>query len=368
MTCSGISGSLRCSAVARRTLVLTWISGPALPVFLALLILSRLGLAQAGGCGLKPFLNNQWSCGTGPCYFYICTYGGDPHNSCYIGFGQCCGQDSQSANTTPDSSCCQPPPNGCPPGTLWINCACGTKPGSPIVIDTKGEGFHLTSVQDGVVFDIAGNGHPRQMAWTSATSGNAFLALDRNRNGKIDDGTELFGNFTAQPTSSEPNGFLALAVFDDPKNGGNGDGIIDNRDAVYSQLRLWIDENHDGVSQPNELYPLSELGVFSIALTYTESRRTDQFGNQFRFKARVNPGPSDSPSKDGRWAYDVFFATLGPPYVPASQVPSRRRVFTGNRCDPDPFLLDYRLDLDLSGFGAGPSSPPAKSDNRRGVK
>jgi hypothetical protein len=69
---------------------------------------------------------------------------------------------------------------------------------------------------------------------------------------------------------------------------------------------LWIDENHDGISQPNELHSLPELGVFSLGLAYKESRRTDEFGNQFRYKAAVNPDPLDGESKDGRWAYDVF--------------------------------------------------------------
>ena len=70
---------------------------------------------------------------------------------------------------------------------------------SPIIIDTRGAGFHLTSAEDGVVFDIVGDGHPIRIAWTAADSGTAFLALDRNHNGKIDNGKELFGNFTAQP-------------------------------------------------------------------------------------------------------------------------------------------------------------------------
>ncbi len=198
----------------------------------------------------------------------------------------------------------------CPPG-YKPNLDGGCNP-SPIIIDIEGEGFHLTSAQNGVTFDIAGDGNPIQAAWTDAGFHNAFLALPGS-DGLVHNGKELFGNFTPQPPSAHPNGFLALAQYDEPENGGNGDGIIDERDQVFSELRLWIDENHDGVCQPNELHRLPELEVYSLAVNYTESRRTDEFGNQFRYRARVNPGerrdPLDqTPSGDpGRWTYDVFF-------------------------------------------------------------
>jgi hypothetical protein len=181
---------------------------------------------------------------------------------------------------------------------------------SPILIDTEGEGFHLTSADNGVMFDISGNGHPLRIAWTAPGSHNAFLALDRDGSGTITSGKELFGNFTAQPASSNPNGFLALAEFDKPEKGGNGDGIIDEHDSVYSNLRLWIDKNHDGVAQPSELHTLPELGVFSLGLRYAESRKTDEFGNQFRYRDMVNPGLKRDKRDDvGRYAYDVFFVT-----------------------------------------------------------
>lgn len=140
---------------------------------------------------------------------------------------------------------------------------------SPIIVDTTGEGFHLTSAADGVKFDIRADGHPIQIAWTAPGSHNAFLALDRNGDGVINSGAELFGNFTRQPASASPNGFAALAVYDSPENGGNGDGVIDAKDAIFSSLRLWIDSNYDGVCQPEELHTLPELGVFSISLAYS---------------------------------------------------------------------------------------------------
>jgi hypothetical protein len=178
---------------------------------------------------------------------------------------------------------------------------------SPIIIDVDGSGFQLTDASNGVRFDISGTGDLIQMGWTAKGASNAFLALP-GADGLVDTGKQLFGNFTPQPPSDNPNGFAALAVYDLPANGGNGDGIIDSRDAIYPSLRLWIDANHDGISQPEELHTLSSLGVVSISLNYTLSRRVDQYGNVFRYKAAVDPDDPD-PTHVGRTAYDVFFLT-----------------------------------------------------------
>jgi hypothetical protein len=179
-------------------------------------------------------------------------------------------------------------------------------PSSPIVIDTKGTGFELTSAKGGVLFDFLGTGTKIQIAWTATNSGNAWLVLDRNHNGLIDNGTEMFGNITPQPPSSNPNGFLALAVFDESANGGNGNGVIDSGDAIFSQLQLWIDANHDGISQPEELFTLPALGIARIGLQYVYTPFTDQYGNQFRYLGV----DWDDAGNQRQACYDVFLETL----------------------------------------------------------
>jgi hypothetical protein len=187
-------------------------------------------------------------------------------------------------------------------GCYWdnVNCQCEC---SPVILDVEGNGFHLTNSEHGVPFDLPGHGVKKQMAWTAAGFGNAFLALDRNGNGVIDDGTELFGNYTEQADSDHRNGFSALAEYDNPEVGGTGDGVIDSRDLIYKSLLLWTDENHDGLTQPGELRSLASWGVEAIELQYGEARRQDRFGNEFKYRARIRKAPGHGGE---RWAYDVF--------------------------------------------------------------
>ena len=177
---------------------------------------------------------------------------------------------------------------------------CDTCGGSPIVIDIAGDGIALTGTSDGVDFDLNGNGTRDRLGWTRAGSDDAWLALDRDGNGTIDRGAELFGDFTAQPASSNKNGFLALAEFD-----SNRDGVIDSSDPVFESLRLWQDRNHNGVSELDELHTLRELNVKALELEFRESKRVDEFGNEFKYRAKVKDARE---ANVGRWAWDVFLS------------------------------------------------------------
>jgi hypothetical protein len=157
---------------------------------------------------------------------------------------------------------------------------------SPILIDLDRRGFKLSSWQDGVRFDLDADGDLEHIGWP--TGSDAFLALDRNANGLIDDGSELFGNFTEQPSSDEPNGYIALAIFDDLWNGGDLDGWITPADSVFAELRLWFDVNRDGLTDPGELRGLSEAGIVRLSLSYLTSRSRDRHGNEFRYSAQVD--------------------------------------------------------------------------------
>lgn len=156
----------------------------------------------------------------------------------------------------------------------------------PIIISLRDSNYALTDRHDGVAFDLNADGIAESVPWTSDLGDEAFLVLDRNGNGIIDDGTELFGDVTPQHRSDRPNGFLALAIYDEELNGGNEDRVINAEDAIFNRLRLWTDNDHDGISQQEELRTLTSAGLVAISLDYRESKRADKFGNEFRYWVR----------------------------------------------------------------------------------
>lgn len=136
----------------------------------------------------------------------------------------------------------------------------------------------LTSTEDGVRFDLDGGGEAERIAWPAAGTGTVFLALDRDRSGGVETGLELFGDASPQVPSGEANGFRALALFDEPHNGGDGDGRIGPGDEVFPWLLLWRDANHDAVSQPDELTSAHEAGLEGIDLAYRSASRAGAGG------------------------------------------------------------------------------------------
>lgn len=211
----------------------------------------------------------------------------------------------------PEDYCTFPDNDGCQTGLFNIDGCCCTGE-TPILIDVLGNGYNLTNATNGVNFDLDGNGTPERLAWTTTNSDDALLALDRNTNGRIDNGAELFGNHTAQPEptgSSARNGFLALAEFDKPANGGNADGVITKADAIFASLLLWQDLNHNGTSESVELKTLASLGLAKIDLVYKKSLRTDGNGNIFLFRSKIM---DDKAVQRGRWAWDVILAKALP--------------------------------------------------------
>lgn len=179
---------------------------------------------------------------------------------------------------------------------------------SPIIMDVDGSGYRLTNKNEGAMFDLTADGVPELIPWTSEGSTNAFLALDRNGNGVIENGIELFGTFTPMPNGVRADhGWEALAAFDLTANGGNGDGSIDPRDSVFASLRLWSDRNHDGISQADELKDLRTLGIDSIELDFKIEMRRDRWGNLFRYKGMVYGHDPATGKKYQRYAYDIFF-------------------------------------------------------------
>ncbi len=146
------------------------------------------------------------------------------------------------------------------------------------------------------------DGNSERTAWTQAGEPLAFLVRDVNGNGQIDNGAELFGNHTWRPSGEIAlNGFDALAYHDRPQYGGNDDGQIDATDAIWAELKLWVDWNHNGVSEAVELYEPGDLLLTAITVVPKVTNRSDAYGNVLRLKAPCQVGGKN------RFGYDVYF-------------------------------------------------------------
>ena len=198
---------------------------------------------------------------------------------------------------------------GCPPGYTKDcqgdqqpsaeNCNCCVNV-SPIVIDTARDGFRFSNARGGTLFDINGYGFTMWVAWPTDAD-DAWLFLDRDGNGMVDSGAELFGNTTPLADGTNPeHGYLALAELD-----SNRDGWITRSDARFSDLRLWHDRNRNGLSEAGELVPLLRDGIEALSTDAKLSRRVDEHGNKFAFRARVRHLTAPRVT----FSYDVFPTT-----------------------------------------------------------
>lgn len=145
----------------------------------------------------------------------------------------------------------------------------------PLVLDLDGDGIEAVGINrmSPILFDHNGDSVKTATGWISADDG--FVVRDLNGNGTIDSGRELFGDNTViDGLNHASNGYAALAALD-----ANADGKIDSADSVFSELRIWQDENQDGISQSGELKTLSELGIASIGVVGTPSNTDLGNGN-----------------------------------------------------------------------------------------
>jgi hypothetical protein len=179
---------------------------------------------------------------------------------------------------------------------------------TPVLLDLDLDGFHLSGPDQAVHFDLDADGIAEALAWTAPGARDAFLCLDRDGDGVIEDGRELFGAMTPL-LSGEPAeiGYEALAEFDRSELGGDADGTVGPEDAAFDLLCAWVDANHDGISQPAEVLSLAAAGVTRLAFDYVAQERRDLHGNLFRYRAaswQLNTAGQERTAS----SYDVILA------------------------------------------------------------
>ncbi|NBT79880.1 MAG: hypothetical protein EBT04_15855, partial [Betaproteobacteria bacterium] len=152
---------------------------------------------------------------------------------------------------------------------------------TPLALDLDGNGVRTISPVAGTVFDVNADGRAETVGWLTAS--DAWLALDRNGNGLIDDGGELFGSGTLMPDGSKAlDGFAALRLLD-----SNLDGMIDSNDSDFGRLSLWVDPNSNARTDVGELQSLTQHGVQSISLAARPTAIIDQ-GNLIGLMGNYN--------------------------------------------------------------------------------
>jgi hypothetical protein len=140
---------------------------------------------------------------------------------------------------------------------------------TPLVLDLTGSGIHTLSQSSGVLFDLTASGQTKSVGWVAPTNG--LLVEDLNKDGKINNGSELFGSGTSLSDGTKAvDGFQALSQLDT-----NHDGVIDSIDAQFADLSVWVDSNSNGVTDAGELKSLTDIGVKSLNLNSIVSSSMD---------------------------------------------------------------------------------------------
>jgi Zn-finger nucleic acid-binding protein len=187
-----------------------------------------------------------------------------------------------------------------------------TRPRDPIILDLDGDGLETVGVASNIYFDFDADGVLTRTGWVNKD--DALLVWDRNGNGRIDTGAELFGDFTPLPNGTlAPNGFAALAALD-----SNGDGVIDASDPAFAELKLWRDTSQDGQTGTGELISLADAGIVSLNLAHTLKNQTLANGNTL---AREGTFTRADGSSSGMGEFKLAIDTFHTQFAEAIEVP-----------------------------------------------
>ena len=220
---------------------------------------------------------------------------------------------------------------------------------SPLVIDLNGDGVHTLGLEQGVAFDLSGMGQLVKTGWVDQYDG--LLAIDRNHDGQINSGAELFGSGTTLANGAKAaDGWAALAGLDT-----NADGVINAMDAQFADLRVWRDADGDGVTDAGELVSLQDAGIASIGLAHDGSV-TAQNGNLLMGQAVVTHTDGSTTQMTDAWLATEKLSGVEHPVAQAPALDSS--LATLNLVG----LNDVQLSLDNLGTSLVDLSGNAKPD------
>jgi hypothetical protein len=197
---------------------------------------------------------------------------------------------------------------------------------TPIMLDLDGNGIQTLSASQGVNFDLNGDGQAAKWGWAAGNDG--FLVMDRNGDGVINDGKELFGSGTRLADGTRAaDGFVAMAAED-----SNKDGKLDANDANWSKLQVWVDADKDGITDAGELKSLVDMGITSFDLSSTKGTEL----NNGNFVGLVSKFTKDDGST--HQLADVWFAkdTTPPPAEEVIAAAPTALTLPGSAGEPDP--------------------------------